>query len=349
MIKLNTWFYLALLLISSCKNITLNKSSTPGENATCSTSAADPLVMSTNVSRTDNALFPTNPLDFAAYFALDRSVASLKDELAENSTFTTNHSVIPSPLYDSDGRYADGVSGAKIHYLETLAVNEPGKPTRASMVTCGATGTIEARIADCAALNGLWAFYDGDKYGQTGEGDWKLVTLVVDGSNYEVWRDERTKLLWSDKAANSYTWFHASGYAKDAVTSVADTTYDASPGGLYQPASPISVCPDVIAGEIVGGGGVYINYQANPETSFKGNLSYPQVTWRLPSKNDFQLADVNGIRKAIPNMEGWNYLTSTTVSLDRQLAWFFLSDDGMVSDMTRTSTDTIRCVGSWRD
>ena len=335
-----------------------------------SSSATDvPLLMSTFASRKDNSTFPVTGSEFTAFFlASDRVVASLKDEQEGNATFTGNHSVIPSPLDDSDGRWGFNLSQAdldtlerknnvpeKAHYLETIAKNG-AIVSRGTIVACGASGTIAARIADCSTPNGLWSFYDGKKYGQDGEGDWKLVSVLDNaGTKYEVWRDERTKLLWSDKASVDYNWYQAAGYSKASADSVGETTLTSGPGAIeassnqtLQPDSPISVCPDVITGAIAAGGGTDSYIYVNPETDFKAGLSYPQVTWRLPSRNDWLLAEVNGIRKVLPNMDS-RFWSSSSFSGNRGYAWVFFGNDGRVASDTRSSSNFVRCVAPSRD
>ncbi len=302
--------------------------------------------------------------DFTAFFAApDRVVASLKDEAEENLTFTDNHSVVPNPFNDSDGRYqmtdysGNLIAGSieKKHYLETIAKNGP-ITTRANIVACGASGTIETRIADCATLNGLWSFYDGKKYGQDGEGDWKLVSVVGAGPKFEVWRDERTKLLWSDKSSGNYNWYQAAGYSKLDAVSLAESEFLSSPGttdpklgSIMQPGTgAISVCPDVDAGQIAAGGGEPLHAYTNPETDFKAGLSHPQTTWRLPSRSDWYLAEVNGIRKVLPNMDYFFWSTSTYTGFRRH-AWFFVGYPGYMAYQIRRNAYPVRCVASSRD
>ena len=334
-----------------------------------STSSSGPLAMSSFAPRKDNASFPVTSLEFADFFnptASARVVATLKDEQEGNETFTENHSVIPSPLDDSDGRYGFNLNDfqlaatgrtnsvpAKKHYLETIAKNGP-IATRGEIVACGNVGTIEARIADCKSKNGLWAFYDGKKYGQDGEGDWKLVSVLDNSGKFEVWRDERTKLLWSDKASSDYNWFRAAGYVpsnNSVEQSVAETGYDAVSGSpmQFQPSSPISVCLDVNdEGAIAAGGVIGIPYDMTTETDFKAGLAYPQVTWRLPSRNDWYLAEVNGIRKVLPNMDN-SFWSSSSYSNNRNYAWFFYGVNGNMGVSDRGNSDSVRCVASQRD
>lgn len=337
----------------------------------------DPINMLSFASRKDNASFPYDPATFATFFSNPpRAVASLKDELAANPLFTANHSVVPKPLSDSDGRYrpclylagyACDYSDApeyteKKHYLETIASLDPSATivTRSGINVCGATGTISQRIAECLTLNGRWSYYDGKKYGQEGEGDWKQVSVVNDGgTKYEVWRDERTKLLWSDKSSIDYNWYQAAGYSKPGAVSVRETQFTSEPGVMdssapfninqtMQPSNPISVCPDVIAGELAAGGGTSTYIYVNPETKFKADLVHPQVTWRLPSKNDWLLAEVNGVRKVLPNMD-FSFWSASSLSDDRVFAWLFGGDYGNMGGNYRYSSSSVRCVAPSRD
>ncbi len=310
-----------------------------------------------------------------------RSVATLKDAQDGSLLYVNNYSVIPRPLYESDGRYEMydwngnpvGVP-EKRHYLETIISNRTSG-SRADVQVCGASGDIEARIADCRGVNGQWSFYSGAQYGQKGEGDWSQVAVVDDGgTKYEVWRDERTKLIWSDRAANDYNWYRASGYSKPQADSIAETEFTSEPGDVQtapldpdlvnnwgwsvaqstmQPSNPISVCPDVVgaagSGQIAAGGGHYTNYDVNPETAFKGNLNYSHnVVWKLPSIDDWKLADVNGIRKVLPNMD-YGFWSSSSYSYDRYYAWYFGGDSGYLDDNNRIKYFSVRCVAFVRD
>ncbi len=326
-------------------------------------SASDPLIMLSFASRKDNDSFPVTGPEFVAFFAAaDRVVATLQDEAEDNSTFNDNHSVIASPLEDSDGRFKmtdqDGndvaASTEKKHYLETIAKNGP-ITSRANIVVCGISGTIEARITDCHTLNGLWSLYDGKKYGQDGEGDWKLVSVLDNaGTKYEVWRDERTNLLWSDVSSLSSNWYQAAGYSKPDALSYAESDFLSAPdandpvGGILQPTNPISICADVISGEIAAGGGTPSYIYVNPQSDFKAGLTYPQTTWRLASINDWKLADVNGIRKVLPNMD-LRFWSTSSDSRDRSKVWSFNGDNGTLGQDHRTFTLSTRCVASSRD
>jgi hypothetical protein len=400
-----------VLAVTSCNNIQLNEVSKIASQAgsictgttilgvagtaTCSAGAAPvdkeegPLALSSFAARKDSATFPVSAGDFATFFSAPaRTVASLQDEVEGNDIFSANHSVIPSPLADSDGinqPYLAVPTGAfdmwgapvinqvvsdipqypaKKHHLETIAKYDPSITLRTGISDCGDSGTIAERIADCKSTNGLWSFYDGKKYGQDGEGNWSLVAVKSSGgTKFEVWRDERTKLIWSDRATTGTNWYHAAGYAKPAIDSIRETQLSAVPGVAntsgyptwvnyaVQPANPLSICPDVVSGEIAAGGGTpgYV-YDNGGSTSFKADLAYPQVTWRLPSMNDWKLADVNGIRKVLPRMTSGLYWSSTSYSLHRTNVWSFGAEFGEMSNSEmRVANQQTRCVGGARD
>lgn len=282
--------------------------------------------------------------------AVDRSnsVATFESVYEDNDFldfFKSRYQAVPNPLTDSDGfSNANGVGEiAQRHFLARIT----GRPDQ----VCGTTGTIAQRMDHCASINGVKAFYNGKQYGQAGEGDWKLVTRLNTGE--EVWRDERTKLIWSDKSASAYNWFQAAGYAKPSAISLAETDENAQPGAAEQPINPISLCAEVDDSGVVLAGGVYSlydgDYQASSTLSiaFKGNLSIGQnVIWKLPSINEFKLADVNGLRKVLPRV-AFRFWSSTSNSTTRFSAWAITTSTGYVHPYPRfNNTDSfVRCVG----
>ena len=96
------------------------------------------------------------------------------------------------------------------------------------------------------------------------------------------------------------------------------------------------------------------NYVAGTYSDEKGGLGFrttPQVFWRLPSRDDWYRADVDGIRFVLPRVaNGW---TSTVNSFERNLAWFFLGDAGHVArDDRGTGIHGVQCVSrpvAWRN
>lgn len=339
-----------------------------------------------------NLVNPADPLDF-----IDRSGSVLTlQAIYSNSNFinlfASKYQVVPNPVTDSDGRFSDNAENlGKKHYLDRIV----GRPDQ----ECGTSGTISQRITHCGQENGVKAFYNSAQYGGGGEGDWRLVTRLSSGE--EVWRDERTKLLWSDKAMGNpnasisdyshpshggyYNWYQASGYARNATTSLDETGFVADPGdpatqchngnGMVkcQESNPISVCAEVdpVTHKIIGGGAVSsYDYQDNPETAFKGELKVSDgVLWKLPSIDDFKIADANGIRKVLRYMDGmdadgndlnviphdngsWFYFwSSSSYSDNRFSAWVFSGADSELYSVNRSSGGNyfVRCVGLARD
>lgn len=281
--------------------------------------------------------------------------------------FKVRYQAIPNPVSDSDGRGTANGAIAKKHFLDRIV----GRPDQA----CGSTGTITQRIDHCDTINGVKAFYHGKQYGQEGEGDWRLVTRLASGQ--EVWRDERTKLLWSDKSAVPYNWYRAAGYAKPTATSQAETGYDSQPGSgtqcedfsgspeSCQPSNPISVCAEVNDSGVVIAGGAHPSYDgtyvptSDPsiEKAFKGDLGIADnVIWKLPSIDDFKLADVNGLRKVLPNID-FVFLSATSYSLNRFSAWGYDNRNGYIYDDNRSYVANglepagrfVRCIGFSRN
>lgn len=229
------------------------------------------------------------------------------------------NSVVPTPGDD------DGYLGGATTYST--------RPTLA----CGTTqATIAARIAHCAQQNPLSASWIGSVNGNSGQSDWKLVTYNL---THEVWRDERTTLLWSDRLGAT-NWCRASG---------------SSGGGPFAETDQYSIC-DNIANQS----------QVTPESwctedpgldtpgaydSMKGGIRFvatsssPAVVWRLPTVWDYHQAEIDGIRSVLPNLAGNVFWTATLNSSTRNVAYNFWGDSGSVSDNTRTTLYSVRCVG----
>jgi len=86
------------------------------------------------------------------------------------------------------------------------------------VVTCGTTGNISVRIADCVSKNAATATWDGSVYGSGGQSVWNLVTRSA--LNKEVWKDARTGLIWSSLVNSSTGWCQASGNTQAAAVTL---------------------------------------------------------------------------------------------------------------------------------
>lgn len=349
---------LAAADVCTTKNI-LGSSGT----AVCNSVIGD--LFSSQAVRKDNATIDlTSAVAVAA-----RARGVLSDEVAGNATFTANHSLVPNPKYDTDGQGDDSGIGTTLrNYLVTVK----GRPTK----VCGLAGSTATRVSDCATQNPTKGIWEGKKYGQLGEGDWKLVTLYkaaaivgdtcntgAAGGCYEVWRDERTGLIWSDSlnnATNNYNWFQAAGYSSSATTVAvtgkegragvgADCLDISSNPVVCQPAIPISVCADSAPLANANGVAAYQNPDGtngtHDEGPAKGNITGAAALWRLPTYADWALAYVNGIAKVLPSMSGSDvYWTATSYSSSRGQAWI-AGTSGLLFPGSRDQVYAVRCVG----
>jgi hypothetical protein len=269
------------------------------------------------------------------------AIISQKEEIAAGS-LPSGYREIPNVALDSDGHGGSEVTKAS-------------RPTTA----CGMTqATLDARIADCVTRNAGNATWNGATHGIGGEGTWSLVTAFLPaGANgdpcaglcEEVWRDNRTGLVWSDwlgSASNTRsTWCPASG-------NVENVGVNCLPGAGQQPNPAQSWCAE--------SAGLTTPSTYDPE---KGGMratatgTSPSVRWRLPTRRDFMMADLNGLRFVVPHSTSY-YWTSTLYSGNDDRAWRFEGDygqvfydaqlyggDGVIADDRTSSQSRVRCVG----
>lgn len=267
---------------------------------------------------------------FASMMHRDRATStqlSLAEELALGTTaLPTGYRQVPrignTALLipgDDDGFFGNSVTFAS-------------RPT----VVCGTTqATVQARIDHCAAQNGALASWNGAVNGNGGQGLWKLVTY---NATHEVWRDERTLLVWSDNLGAT-NWCRASG---------------SSGGGPFAEADVANVCDNV----------TYQN-QVTPESrcaeaaglntpaiydSMKGGMRFtatgtsPSISWRLPTSADYHVAEANGIRFPLPNINT-DFWTATIWSFSRADAFYFAGEYHTIVGTSRTNSASVRCVG----
>lgn len=247
---------------------------------------------------------------------------TLKEELAFGAeTLPSGYRKVPDINKDDDAGFG-------------AAVTFGSRPS----VVCGTTqASVDARVTDCAAANGATATWDGAAKGNAGQSQWKLVTY---NGTHEVWRDERTGFIWSDRLGLA-NWCLATG---------------SSGGGPYGQVDPMGYCDNV----------AYQPVQSTPESwctedtgfntpstydSMKGGMrllataTSPGVVWRLPTKWDLHQAEIDGIRFPLPNMSHF-FWSASVVSNDRNLAWHFTGDVGYFLDVGRDSVAmSVRCVG----
>lgn len=178
-------------------------------------------------------------------------------------------------------------------------------------VNCGTAAnlTVLQRISDCVVQNSTKATWNGT-FGGAGETTWKLVTKTSGG---EAWIDTRTSLIWSSVVGIA-NWCNASGNTtKDAVSVV-----DCAVNGTAQ------VC--------VG----------------KSLLGMTGVTWRLPTRNDYLQADIDGLRYVLTDTGSTPNWTATldSSSAERSKAWAYIQDQGTLESVLLTDSKNVRCVGA---
>lgn len=251
--------------------------------------------------------------------------------------------LFPDSVKDHDGQTV-GTSGIK------KLLRRPANP-------CGTSGAnVGARIADCATQNPSTSFWDGSVKGNTGQGLWRLVTVkaISDGDCAsgcsEVWRDERTGLLWSDEivdnsadAVDTYNWCRASGNSNAAHAPSQENDATCANATNQNQTTPTSLCAeDDIAPS------VFATLDVRQLLSL-GELrlgTTPKVRWWLPSRADYLRAERHGLRFVLPNI-GNEFWTATVSSAASGNAWTFDGGaGGKLSTAARTANKKVRCVGS---
>ncbi len=195
----------------------------------------------------------------------------------------------------------------------SITVTSLGRP----LVDCGtgsAFKTITARIADCAQKNSDRATWDGTRFGVAGDGSWRLVAK---NSGDEFWLDSLTNLIWSP-VLEATNWCRASGNTQGVGGNV---TVNCQTGTVGQPS-----CEDVTL-----------------------DVAGTDVRWRIPTRNDFLQADLNGLRSVLVKEPADTGLWTGTVrggSTDRREAWLYQSKEGTLSSDAMTASKSVRCIGA---
>ena len=243
-----------------------------------------------------------NPSEFRSQLHRDRTtvILSTTQEARQANSLPVGYENIPNILEADDGQ---GPRTQVVYATHTAA-------------PCGNGAnfaTIQARIQDCATINPTQSTWNGQANGTAGEGNWVLV--VRNGINQEVWLDQTTNYLWSDRVAEASSWCDASGNTQAAPTdgNVDCFVLNTNQRNLCSGMS-ISILPDT------------------------------QVSWRLPTRADFLLADINGARFVL-NSIGLTFWTATVSGADRDQAWSIEQSTGMLSTGSRAESRAVRCIG----
>lgn len=134
--------------------------------------------------------------------------------------------------------------------------------------------------------------------------------LVARNANgHEIWMDTRTQMLWAD-ASSGTNWCRASGNTEESCNDLN--------GSLDN-----RICRPGIAG-------------------------IDNIIWRLPTRNDFLQADLDGMRFVLPINEEEGYWTATldSRSVLRDKAWVYESAQGTLKSSSFEATHPIRCIGA---
>jgi hypothetical protein len=309
---------------------------------------------------------------------------TIADELASglsmNALWTTGYREIPLISKDDDGYSGSSVTKvARDAAGDEWDADSSGIPRK----VCGiGLSTIALRVTDCDtqhAAKPSWDSSGGDgklswdgSGGNASEGSWTLVSVykraetngnTCDSSCREVWRDDRTGLIWSDRLgdlsttvdAGEFNWCKATGssnrpsspYAEDDPNDYCDNVTNQSQ------TDPLSLCAEdsswLSTPTGITDAATYefdiakAGMRAQADHDDQGAGQSPTLHWRVPSKYDWQLADDNGVRHVLPNMPSY-FWSSSASSNNRNNAWRFYGSDGYVNYFNRSSTFAVRCI-----
>lgn len=178
---------------------------------------------------------------------------------------------------------------------------------------CGKSNELNgviARLNDCKlqheeARDGR-SVWRGSTDGLSGEGQWNMIYRDND-EDITLWLDTRTNLVWSH-SFTSESWKVASGYLHKDLDE-----------GL-EPA-----CKSL-----------------NSLTATENNPD-GQIAWRLPNRNEFLQADINGARYIFDNTEDTYWTASTASHTDA--AWRIKQSTGQLEEDLKVNANSVRCVG----
>ena len=198
---------------------------------------------------------------------------------------------------------------------------------------CGDTGNIESRITSC---NRQWRASVGSK---DGGGTWSLVSRqLLSAVYYEVWRDDKTGLIWSDNLGT-------------ASQCAAAGDNDAAGWCEANAAITESVCAETgfagaditnIRGRSGAGNDVYYERKGG-----MGMNSENPVLWRLPTLKDYTTAYGNGMAFVLPRL-GTFWTASVYPGNTVNATFFYVHSYGNVEsyfDNRAYTSSAVRCVG----
>lgn len=218
--------------------------------------------------------------------------------------------------------YKQEAQALPAHYrkIPSIAIDHDQGQTKITRpaISCGQSGSIAERIADCLNKNPQDSIASAKNYGNAGEATWRLVSKTQNGANsgFEIWIDSRTQKIWSDNIGNT-NWCRASGNAEDI-------------GGVD--------CQGLGSGQA---------WCEDDQISIeeKGNLT-GLIDWRLPTRADYLQADLDGIRQIFKSQTN-AFWSATALETNLSQAWTFNIDTGVFTAQERSNGSVdIRCIGS---
>jgi hypothetical protein len=167
--------------------------------------------------------------------------------------------------------------------------------------------SISQRVEDCSGDNLDKAAWVGNENGAAGETTWRLVAR---SGTLEIWLDIRTGHVWSDVVSNT-NWCNASSNTE-------------------------------------AGSGVNCTLLAtNVSCTNATLLGISGINWRLPTRNEFLQADIDGLRFVLKD-PGTGFWTATldSLSADRSVAWVYVQAQGTLEKATLSQERNVRCIGA---
>jgi hypothetical protein len=310
------------------------------------------------------------------------------------SNLPSNYREIPDANIDDDGLYATGIN--QYGTRPQVACGGVAILTTANKIAdCasknGANATWDGSVKGTAGQS-VWKLVFSS--GQAVAGTCNTAAMSTDC--YEVWQDQRTGLLWSSLVTRFP--ITSAMYIPICIAAGNSQNVGSNPvctlgGGNQYATTPASLCSEsaetggvqALAGgcdvnghlnltsaQCMGAGATWYNNTLTPTggqedystgnysiaKGYMGAKSNTQVRWRLPTKYDYELADVDGIRFVMPDMGvqgGTNGRASDGTpgaTTPEVMATWYSSMGGLVWAMKisgsmdlNASGGTARCVG----
>lgn len=132
--------------------------------------------------------------------------------------------------------------------------------------------------------------------------------VARDSFGLEIWIDMRTNMLWADASSGS-NWCEAAGNTEEACSTLL---------GSFDKRT----CQNI--------------------------AKLTNIVWRLPTRNDFLQADLDGIRFVLPTNSEAGFWTATmdSASVLRDRAWVYESLQGTLRSAAIKTLKPVRCIGA---